>query len=81
MRSIIHKKQAARMEYKKLESTAIVHPSTLALYPAIAVENQLDSVKKLEPNANVRPSSLALLSGAAIEDQLDSVRNLPKYLQ
>ena len=65
------------MEYKKLESTAIVHPSTLALYPAIAVENQLDSVKKLETNANVRPSILALLSATAIENQRDSVKNLP----
>ena len=77
MRSFIHKKQTARMEYRKLESRDTVRPSALALHPSIAAEDQPVSVRRLELNANVHPSSLDLLPAIAIGDQLDPVENLP----
>ena len=57
-RSVVHKKQVARMEYKKLESTASVRPSTLALHSATSVENQLDCVKNLPDDLRKHPSRL-----------------------
>ena len=46
------------MEYKKLEPTANVCPSTLALHSATAVENQLDCVKNLPDDSQKHPSRL-----------------------